>query len=64
MIWIAQKITGVDPDAGQKLSIPMMAVVVMFSFGFACASYYGVERPLFALRKKFGGTPVESLARG
>lgn len=64
VIWIAQRITGVDPDAGQRLSIPMMAVVGMFSFGFAMASYYGVERPLFALRKRFGGTPVENLVRG
>jgi peptidoglycan/LPS O-acetylase OafA/YrhL len=63
MIWIAQKITGVDPDLGERLSIPMMVIVMVFSFGFAMASYYGVERPLFALRKKFGGTPVESLVR-
>jgi peptidoglycan/LPS O-acetylase OafA/YrhL len=64
IIWIAQKVTGVNPDIDERLSIPVMAVVVVFSFGFAMASYYGVERPLFGLRKKFGGTPVETLARG
>lgn len=64
VIWIAQNVTGVDHDGGQRLSLPMMGIVVVFSFGLAMASYYGVERPLFALRKKFGGTPVESLIRG
>jgi peptidoglycan/LPS O-acetylase OafA/YrhL len=61
VIWIAKNITGIGD--GERLSLQTMAIVVMFSFGFAMASYYGVERPLFALRKKFGGTPVESLAR-
>jgi peptidoglycan/LPS O-acetylase OafA/YrhL len=64
IIWIAEKITGVDRELGERLSIPMLVVVLLFSFGCAMASYYGVERPLFALRKKFGGTPVESLVRG
>jgi peptidoglycan/LPS O-acetylase OafA/YrhL len=63
VIWIAERVTGIDRELGERLSLPMMAVVVMFSFSFAMASYYGVERPLFALRKKFGGTPVESLLR-
>jgi peptidoglycan/LPS O-acetylase OafA/YrhL len=63
MVWIAYKISGIALGGEDRLSLPMMAVVVMFAFGFAMASYYGVERPLFALRKKFGGTPVESLAR-
>jgi peptidoglycan/LPS O-acetylase OafA/YrhL len=63
VIWIAEKVSGIDHDLGERLTIPMMAIAVLFSFGFAMASYYGVERPLFALRKKFGGTPVESLTR-
>jgi peptidoglycan/LPS O-acetylase OafA/YrhL len=63
VIWIAERVTGIDRELGERLSLPMMAVVVMFSFSVAMASYYGVERPLFALRKKFGGTPVESLLR-
>jgi peptidoglycan/LPS O-acetylase OafA/YrhL len=62
-VWIAQKMTGVDLFAGERLSLPMIGIVILFSFGFAIASYYGVERPLFGLRKKFGGTPVESLVR-
>jgi peptidoglycan/LPS O-acetylase OafA/YrhL len=63
VIWIAEHATGVDHDAGERLSLPIMVVAAFFSFGLAMASYYGVERPLFALRKKFGGTPVENLVR-
>jgi peptidoglycan/LPS O-acetylase OafA/YrhL len=63
VIWIAEDISGLDHDGGAPLPITIMAIAIMSSFGFAMASYYGVERPLFALRKKFGGTPVESLVR-
>jgi peptidoglycan/LPS O-acetylase OafA/YrhL len=63
MIWIAFKISGLELGSTDRMSIPTMAAVVIASFAFASASYYGVERPLFNLRKKFGGTPVESLAR-
>jgi peptidoglycan/LPS O-acetylase OafA/YrhL len=63
MIWIAFHISGLELGSDDRLSLPMMGAVVIASFAFASASYYFVERPLFALRKKFGGTPVESLAR-
>jgi len=39
-----------------------MVIAIALSFVCACASYYGVERPLFGLRKRFGGKPVETLA--
>jgi peptidoglycan/LPS O-acetylase OafA/YrhL len=64
MIWIAFKMLGLELGSDERLTLPVMAAVVIASFVFASASYYFVERPLFALRKKFGGTPVEDLARG
>jgi peptidoglycan/LPS O-acetylase OafA/YrhL len=63
MIWIAYKVSGLELGGDIKMSVPVMGIVVVASFAAACASYYLVERPLFELRKKFGGTPVESLAR-
>jgi peptidoglycan/LPS O-acetylase OafA/YrhL len=45
------------------LTPPLMIVALITSFGVACLSYYFVERPLFALRKRFGGHPVEGLMR-
>ncbi len=63
MVWIAYKISGITLGGQERLSPIMMVIVVMFAFGFAMLSYYGVERPLFALRKRFGGTPVENLVR-
>jgi peptidoglycan/LPS O-acetylase OafA/YrhL len=63
MIWIAFKVTGLELGSDQMMSLPTMAAVVVASFACASASYHLVERPLFGLRKKFGGTPVESLAR-
>jgi peptidoglycan/LPS O-acetylase OafA/YrhL len=64
MVWIAFKISGLELGGHALLSPPMMVGVVVASFACAAVSYYGVERPLFGLRKRFGGTPVESLARG
>jgi peptidoglycan/LPS O-acetylase OafA/YrhL len=63
MIWIAFKVSGLELGGKAHLSVVMMGVVVVASFACASASYYGVERPLFGLRKRFGGTPVESLVR-
>jgi peptidoglycan/LPS O-acetylase OafA/YrhL len=63
MIWIAFKVTGLELGSDDRLSLPVMGLVVIASFACASASYYFVERPLFSLRKRFGGTPVESLAR-
>lgn len=63
MIWIAFKMTGLELGSEDRMSLPVMGIVIIASFAFASASYYFVERPLFGLRKKFGGTPVESLAR-
>jgi peptidoglycan/LPS O-acetylase OafA/YrhL len=64
MVWIAYKMSGLELGGDTMISIPLMAGVIIASFIAASASYYGVERPLFALRKRFGGTPVESLVRG
>jgi peptidoglycan/LPS O-acetylase OafA/YrhL len=63
MVWIAYKVSGLELGGPLNISLPTMALVLIASFAAACASYYGVERPFFALRKRFGGTPVESLVR-
>lgn len=62
VIWVLWQISGTDPDAGERLHPALMLAAVLLSFGFAMASYYGVEKPLFGLRKRFGGKPVEELA--
>jgi peptidoglycan/LPS O-acetylase OafA/YrhL len=63
MVWIAYKASNLELGGTVMLSLPMMAGVVVTSFMAASVSYYCVERPLFELRRKFGGTPVESLVR-
>ena len=51
-----------DANSLERLSPIGMVIAVALSFACACASYYAVERPLFGLRKRFGGKPVETLA--
>ncbi len=63
VIWLVARASGDDPNAGARLSLPLMAIATVLSFACASISYYGVERPLFGLRKRFGGKPVESMAR-
>lgn len=64
MVWIAHKIEGKEVGGDVLLTFPALIGVVVASFMAASASYYGVERPMFALRSRFGGTPVEHLTRG
>jgi peptidoglycan/LPS O-acetylase OafA/YrhL len=63
VIWLVARVAGMDPESGVRLSLSSMAVATALSFAAACVSYYGVERPLFGLRKRFGGKPVESMRR-
>ncbi len=63
VIWLVARMAGMDPNSGARLSLSLMAVATALSFVTASISYYGVERPLFGLRKRFGGKPVESMRR-
>ncbi len=63
VIWLVARMAGMDPNSGARLSPSLMAVATALSFVTASISYYGVERPLFGLRKRFGGKPVESMRR-
>jgi peptidoglycan/LPS O-acetylase OafA/YrhL len=63
LVWIAYHGHGLEIGTGDLLPLPVIGLVLIASFAAASASYYWVERPLFELRKKYGGTPVESLAR-
>ncbi|CAN1568847.1 COG1835 Predicted acyltransferases [Caulobacteraceae bacterium] len=62
IIWIVREVMLGDANSLERLSPLGMVIAVALSFACACASYYAVERPLFGLRKRFGGKPVETLA--
>jgi peptidoglycan/LPS O-acetylase OafA/YrhL len=60
VIWLGKRVEGVAWDG--HLSAPMIAAAALGSLGLAMASHHLVERPFFALRTRFGGHPVETLA--
>lgn len=60
VVWIFSNLSGVEAGS-QRMPPTMMAGAIVISLILACASYYGIERPFFALRKKFGGHPVEAI---
>jgi len=62
IIWIVRQVMLGDANSLERLSPIGMVIAVALSIACACASYYAVERPLFGLRKRFGGKPVETLA--
>jgi peptidoglycan/LPS O-acetylase OafA/YrhL len=59
IVWVAMELTGVG--WGERMSVATTLAVLMVSFGAAMASYRFVEKPMFALRRKFGAHPVETM---
>ena len=60
VLWGCYRMIG--EDVGDViLPTKLLIVAIIGSLGLALLSYYFIERPFFALRKKFGGKPVEEM---
>jgi peptidoglycan/LPS O-acetylase OafA/YrhL len=43
-------------------SVEWVVIALLLSFAFACASWYGIERPMVRLRRRFGSHAPDGLA--